>query len=203
MSFEKQLQVGRAGESYIARFMQSHGYLVVPAYEKIINSGKGPQVYGVSSSYVAPDLFVFNGEKAFWIEAKHKTAFTWHRKSDTWQTGIDLHHYEDYLKVQDASPFNVWLLFLHEGGQAKDSPADSPSGLYGNKLNELRHCEHHRHSNHGRHGMVYWTIDDLIEIASLQKVLWCSTNQVTTGTPVYSKASQGSHSTLFSSPMSV
>ena len=94
------------------------------------------------------------------IEAKHKTAFSWHRLTGRWVTGVDLRHYEYYCKIEDMSPWPVWLMFLHRGGQAKDSPP-SPSGLFGNRLEVLRRQENHRSDKWGKWGMVYWALPSL------------------------------------------
>jgi hypothetical protein len=55
-------------------------------------------------------------------------------------------------------------MFLHDGGQAKDSPSESPRGLFGNNINYLREHVNHTHQNWGRHGMVYWAIESLIKL---------------------------------------
>lgn len=164
---------GIAAESAIARWLtDKHQYTVLPVYEKLLDEGKGPQLFTPGGSYIAPDLFAFKQGKdkiiVRWIEAKHKTAFTWHRITQRWVTGIDLRHYEHYCIVDDQTPWPVWLLFLHEGGQAKDSPADSPSGLFGERLSKLRLCENHRHENWGRDGMVYWAVESLMKLAELR-----------------------------------
>ncbi len=119
---------------------------------------------------VFEELRAEHGDDLMWVEAKHKTAFSWHRMTGEWCTGIDICHYEDYCKVQDAFPWAVVLLFLHDGGQAKDSPP-SPSGLFGRKLSYLREHEHHRHVNWGRYGMVYWGIDALQKLADIGELL--------------------------------
>ncbi len=103
-----------------------------------------------------------------WVEAKHKTAFSWHRLTERWVTGIDLRHYEHYLRVAMKTPWPVWLLFLHEGGQAKDSPAESPAGLFGNELLFLSAHENHRSDKWGRSGMVYWAEASLKKLAGLE-----------------------------------
>lgn len=143
---------------------------MLPVYEIIKDQGKGPQLYMPSGELIAPDLFVFSTNGAWWMEAKHKTAFTWHRNTGRWTTGIDLRHYEDYCKVDDSTPWPVWLLFLHEGGQAKDSPANSPAGLFGNALTSLRAHENHRSYNWAR-GMVYWALSSLKKLAELDDVM--------------------------------
>lgn len=178
MTFSEQLQYGQAGESAIAMWLRKNGATVLPVYEKIINTGKGPQLFTPTTKLVAPDMLVYGFGETMWIEAKHKTAFSMHRISGRWVTGIDIRHYEDYCKVHDESPWPVWLLFLHRGGQAKDSPANSPSGLFGNNLGYLRKNENHRHDNWGRSGMVYWAIDKLRLLATLEQVEGAPAKQI-------------------------
>lgn len=148
----------------------------MPVYEKILDTGKGPQLFMSDGGLIAPDLFAFrpDGSKVYWVEAKHKTAFTWHRITERWVTGIDMRHYGDYCKVAESSPWPVWLMFLHEGGQAKDSPPNSPSGLFGNTLDFLKTHENHRHANWGPSGMVYWAEGSLRKLATLEEVLQVS-----------------------------
>ena len=178
--FSESLSFGRAGESTIATWMRRRGWSVLPVYETILDTGKGPQLFTPSRGLIAPDMLAFRGQDARWIEAKHKTAFSWHRGTRCWCTGIDLRHYADYCEVDDESPWPVWLLFLHLGGQAKDSPPNSPAGLFGNTLEFLRTHEHHRHSNYGRSGMVYWELASLILLASLETVVHPVLSQLAT-----------------------
>lgn len=166
MSFHQSFAYGMVGESAIAQWLRKRGCTVLPIYEKIIDTGKGPTLFMPEGVLIAPDMLVFKSSNAWWIEAKHKTAFSYYRKKSQFVTGIDLRHYQDYLKVDDLTPWPVWLLFLHRGGQAKDSPP-SPAGLYGNKLNYLRKYESHRSDRHGASGMVYWAIDKLKKLAEL------------------------------------
>jgi len=159
--------MGQAGESIISRWLRSRGCAVLPVYEKIMDTGKGPHLFLPQGSVIAPDLFVFKGHDAWWIEAKHKEAFSWYRITSQWVTGIDLHHYEQYLRVDEMTPWPVWLLFLHRGGQAKDSPPNSPAGLFGQTLELLRHQENHRSDKWGKGGMVYWACNSLLLLESL------------------------------------
>ena len=163
--FEKKLERGKVGESQIAEWLKGRGNHILPIYEIEKNQYAGPAVYqSDGGSLIAPDMLCFGGGQTIWIEAKHKDAFTWHRISKTFCTGIDLHHYEQYIRVSMIAEWPVWLLFLHRGGQAKDSPP-SPSGLYGGDLSKLIACEHHRHINWGKSGMVYWEIGSLTKLA--------------------------------------
>lgn len=178
-SFARSLEFGRVAESDIARWINARGGSVLPVYEKEIHEGKGPQFYSSVGEHVAPDMFVFPALE--WIEAKHKTVFSWHRLSQRWVTGIDLHHYEAYKRVQDLSRRRVWLLFLHRSNipdprdvgdnkAGKGCPPKCPTGLYGGSLGYLSRHVNHRHSNHGRHGMVYWAETTLTKLAALTEI---------------------------------
>ena len=96
-SFGSNLAFGQIAETAISKWFIKRGYLVLPVYEKEIDTGKGPRVFSTEGEYVAPDLFVIKNERQFyWIEAKHKTVFTWHRITGKWTTGIDRNHYHSY-----------------------------------------------------------------------------------------------------------
>ena len=164
--FNQRLKEGNIGESQIARWLQYRGHHVLPIYEIEKNQYAGPAFYSSSGeSIIAPDLLAIKNRSVVWIEAKHKNAFTWHRITQRFVTGIDLHHYEQYQKIMRIVDWPVWLLFLHKGGVAKDSPK-SPSGLFGNDLSYLVENENHRHANWGKHGMVYWSENHLKKLAN-------------------------------------
>lgn len=178
MTFRDSVRFGKAGESLIARWLRAQSWTVLPVYEKIIDEGKGPHLFLPSRELIAPDLLAWIAKGTVWIEAKHKTAFSWHRRTQKWVTGVDLPHYEDYCRVDDSTPFPVWLLFLHRGGQAKDSPPNSPKGLFGNTLAELRQHESHRDPRGSYRGMVYWALEFLKPLASLDEVTCASPGDV-------------------------
>lgn len=163
--FDARLKQGKTGESEIAEWLKRRGNHVLPVYEIEKNQHAGPAIYTSSGgNLVAPDLLAFGGEKIAWIEAKHKSGFSWHRITRRFVTGIDLHHYAQYLEVMEISPWPIWLLFLHRGEAAKDSPV-SDAGLFGNELGYLSRNENHRHANHGSSGMVYWAKDRLKKLS--------------------------------------
>jgi len=158
-AFDKQLVAGKVGESQIANWLKGRGNNIMPIYEIEKGQYAGPAVYPAEGgSLIAPDMLCFGGIKTVWVEAKHKSAFSYHRNTSRWTTGIDLHHYEQYIKISNLSEWPVWLLFLQKPGVAKDTPKGMvcPSGLYGGDLTTLICNENHRHKNHGKSGMVYW-----------------------------------------------
>lgn len=173
MSFDEQLKVGLLGEDLVSRWLIKRGWQVLPAYQVSADHGKGPRLFGDYGQLISPDLLVFNAKKTFWVEAKFKSAFTWHRISSTWQTGIDLKHWSHYVDVAKVTPFEAWIVFLHKpDSQAKDTPPGmrSPSGLFGNSVEKLAELKHHEHANHGPSGMIYWTDSALVKLAEYSAV---------------------------------
>lgn len=173
-TFDERLQQGRLGESRIARWFMLKRYSVLPAYEMEGGQFKGPRVFSLEGDLVSPDLLVFRPGKVFWIEAKSKAAFTWHRISQSYQDGIDVRHWNDYLALRGRMEWPLWLLFLHGPGQvAKDNPDGMvpPTGLFGREIGELPLLVDHTSDKWGRSGMVYWRASSLIRIASWEEVI--------------------------------
>lgn len=170
--FEDCLIIGTAGESAIAKWVRKKGAYVLPVYEKIIDNGKGPRLYTPSGELIAPDILVMSDKGISWIEAKHKSGFSWNRTRGIWVTGIDLRHYFDYINVAKSLPYPVFLLFLQAGEPTKDCPySHSPSGLYGGEILSLAKKESHRSDRHGPSGMVYWEISALKKYAEYNDVI--------------------------------
>lgn len=179
-SFEAELENGKMGESLIAHYWLSLGYSILPVYEKQIGEYKGPTLFRIDGTLVAPDMLALGGvNNIVWVEAKHKSAFAWHRIRGIWTTGIDLHHYQQYLRVQEVTQLPVWLMFLHKPGNVASGTPDelkgkSPSGLFGGPLSTLAHCEDHRWPKPMKgqpHGMVYWDYRSLMHLASYDDLL--------------------------------
>lgn len=176
-TFGEQLAFGQVAETDIAKWIIRRGGWVVPIYEVEYHRGKGPRVFACDIELVAPDLLVVRNGRACWIEAKHKSVFTWHRKTGRWTTGIDLHHYEQYIEVQERIEWPVWLLFLHrrstpDNRDKPHCPPKCPTGLFGQALSNLTGVknENHRHENWGRSGMVYWSVEKLKPLATLKEL---------------------------------
>lgn len=170
--FNQKIQVGAIGQSKIAKWFCGRGGLVLPVYEKEIDDGKGPRLFMMDGELIAPDMLVFNKGKIYWIEAKHKSVFSWHRISGRWVTGIDVRHYNDYLQIAELLSYPVWLMFLHQNSFLLDrnEPYPCPTGLFGEDINVLRSKENHRSSLYGKEGMVYWAHSNLKRLATLEEV---------------------------------
>jgi hypothetical protein len=176
VDFQQTLEQGKIGESLIAKWLIERGIHILPAYEKVIEDYKGPVLYSSDVALIAPDLLCFNtGErKVFWVEAKNKSAFSWYRKDQIWTTGIDTYYFNQYLQVRTLLDYPVFLMFLQNGGHAKDSPLLSPSGLYGGELLKLAQNINHTYTginNYGHGGMTYWAIRSLTKYAELPDVI--------------------------------
>jgi len=52
MTFQQSLEYGQAGESVISQWLQDRGCKVFPAYEKLIDTGKGPQLFTAQGNFV-------------------------------------------------------------------------------------------------------------------------------------------------------
>ena len=176
VDFAAALASGQVGEGRIAQWLLARGWNVLPVYETELDTGKGPRLYTPDRPVIATDMFIFRADSALWIEAKTKTRFTWYRIAEQWETGIDLRHYLDYLRVDDATPWDVWLMFLHTccDPDPRDllhgCPRECPTGLFARRLSTLRRCESHRSDRHGSSGMVYWAAHDLTPLADLWEV---------------------------------
>lgn len=175
--FNRQLAFGQIAESKIAYWLRNKGHVIIPIYDIEYHTGKGPQVFwGESQESVAPDLLTIHGDRVSWIEAKHKTVFSWHRITQRWVTGIDRRHYRDYRLVAEKTKWPIWLLFLHKssvpsaGDLRMGSPERCPAGLYGGELFHLLRNENHQHGNHGNSGMVYWAESSLSKLAEPEEL---------------------------------
>lgn len=184
--FADHLAWGQVAESHIARWLRfTRGYSVLPVYQMDMPTGKGPQIFSASTSFVAPDFLAWKGADARWIEAKCKSVFSWYRLGRCWVTGIDIRHYENYCAIDAQGPWPVYLLFLHLSNvpaahdRKHGCPPACPTGLFTGKLSALKTRESHRSDRHGRSGMVYWDERHLVRITSASAVVEASRRPVT------------------------
>jgi hypothetical protein len=183
-SFNDYYAFGRIAESQFAQWLiHKEGWHILPAYEIEIPSGKGPRLSTALGELIVPDILAmkYKGKKFLikWYESKHKTRFTWHWKSRNWQTGIDLRHYLDYIKVQERTGIEVYIAFLHrcstpsKSDIENHSPVLCPTGLYGQTLTYLMEHEHHRDKydrDRREYPMVYWNESNLERLATLEQI---------------------------------
>lgn len=186
MTFDSALKKGKLAEGWIAKWLIARGHHVMPAYEIEVSEFKGPQLFTPDGEFVSPDLLVFKANGIVWVEAKHKSVFSWYRKGQRWTTGIDYHHYTHYKMVGEKTGLPVYLAFFHREktpnviDQIHDCPAECPTGLFIGDITYLSKTESHRSPpksssraglvGHGRHGMVYWADTALTKVATCREV---------------------------------
>ena len=179
--FSASLPRGRVGESRIAQWFISQGFSVfpasvMPAYEKERSTYKGPRLFTPTGELILPDLFVMRQGPphpvAAFIEVKTKSAFSLHRNSNRWVTGIDRNVYEDYLRIDQTTPFRVMLMFLQEVGSDPHSPPPDPRnvGLFGERISVLSERINHRCDpcQDFPSGGVFWARESLSLFATLE-----------------------------------
>lgn len=178
MSFVESLEQDKVGESHLARWLIRRGCCVQPVYEIADGQNKGPGLYGDFGRLVAPDALVFGVREIFYAECKWKTAFTYYRRKQTFETGIDWHHWKQYLQVAEQTGVPVWLFFLHAcEQQAKDTPEGlaGPCGLFAQDCSELQdnvsHIDPVSRPPKQPHGMIYWAPAALRKLAEYQEVV--------------------------------
>lgn len=183
MRFQQALSVGQMGESAIALWLRRRGWNVLPAYEKEIDNGKGPRLFMAQGSedreLITPDLLVMRDATFHWVEAKHKTTFTWYGIGGYWTTGIDLRHWQDYQRVQALTGIPVYLFFLHRDWRTRledvtkwGAEPTCPVGLFAGSVERLSAVCSHRSDKWGPSGMIYWRpFVHLRQIATLDEVL--------------------------------
>lgn len=181
-NFQKQLAFGQLAETDIARWLIAHGRTLLPVYDIEYTTGKGPRVFTKERQIVAPDLLVWGPNGLCWIEAKHKSVFTWHRKTTRWTTGIDKRHWNEYLLVRERLSIPIWLLFLHisstpHKNDVRFCPPSCPVGLFGEEISVLAQTINHDCASSpfgkngwGKSGMVYWAHETLRQLATVEEV---------------------------------
>jgi len=177
--FEESLRVGRLSESAIVSWLRARGNGVITVYEIQHEAKMGPRFLASHSrAFVAPDVLCFGGRgQVLWCETKHKTVFSWHRKTGEWVTGVDLHHFRDYRRVSEETGLPVWLAFLHvsatpdNADKRHNCPDVCPTGLFVGEITRLAQQYNHTHENWGRNGMIYWSSRTLCRLAPAEEVM--------------------------------
>jgi len=170
--FDSQLKYGQEAERHISRWLMSRGWSILPVYETEGLDYKGPRFFTASKQLVAPDLLAIKQGRFCWVEAKHKTVFSWYRIGQYWCTGIDVHHWLDYQKLATLHPsIDFWILFLHRQVSTPEGDGRSPIGLFGNRISKLAVQFSHMSDKWGRHGMIYWALSHLKLLAPLRDLV--------------------------------
>jgi len=181
LTFSQKMKMGKWGEEIALRYLiEKLGATVLPAADYVPDN-KGPRVSSSDKKTVAPDLLVWKGKRAYWVEVKTKNSFSWHYISNSWQTGIDYKYYVEYKSMHDSSPWPVYMMFLQLGESRHDDRVGvrQPSGLYYNSIGVLGEPGVGRRHTDERRDMIYWKITNLIKLAELDEIIdWYDTLQL-------------------------
>jgi hypothetical protein len=152
MSFAEFLEIGRKSERAVAFAQRLKSYMLVPLADinnQILAKGGAPRMCdGFGSAIVLPDFAVIGFGRIFPLEVKGKSTATLHKKTGTWEHGVDLRNYEHYRAFARASGQKL-ILAIHEGktGEILAASLDrlgEPRAYYGET---------------GHPPMVYWPRD--------------------------------------------
>lgn len=166
--FVQSLAFGHLAEGQIEAWLRrARRFSVLPVYEGG-RAKKGPRLFTPTRALVSPDMLAIRGKDIRWVEAKHKTYFTWYRIGKVWTTGIDSYYFDQYVQLSELTEIPVWILFLHSRSDSVDG--NCPTGLFGADVFHLRGCVDHEYKAYGKGGMLYWKHDDLHLLASIADV---------------------------------
>ena len=166
MIFNDSLKFGLGGERIVAEIMRARGWTVVQVGGQH-GEYKGPRIeLPLGLELVSPDLIVIKNGIVRWIEVKRKTQFSYHRNSEAITTGIDLHHWNEYLQNDTYGSFPMWLFFVHEFSSVAGVPAgtitETPkAGVYLQSVSWLSKNSSHTSMKFGGHGGIFWDIKAL------------------------------------------
>lgn len=111
--FARQLEIGRAGERLVLRFIKGRGAGVIPSYDFTGTDGsKAPKLSFSSNSLVVPDLDAASNGRRLWVEVKTFATSVVFRKYGIRVHGIRRRHYDDYLSVEKETGNDVFLSVL-------------------------------------------------------------------------------------------
>lgn len=117
-NFEQNLEVGRNGELVLESILQNYGWHTIPTYDYKSEYKKSPRMVGTKDYLRLPDIDASKDGKRIWIECKWKEGASWTYSKRTFEHGIPLYLYNEYLKVEKITGDKVWIFFI-ESNQAK------------------------------------------------------------------------------------
>lgn len=112
-----------------------------------------------------------------WNEVKTKNGCTWSKMLKRWQTGVDGYQLRHYIKVQTKTNIPVILFFLQLSGKTAQlsvppHAGPCPTGIYACPVSKAPDMTWHPWYGLGcsieQAKMVYWNIDNLLHIGSLE-----------------------------------
>lgn len=112
-AFAEKLIQGRAGEAVVTRWLQEHGYGVIPSYDFTGSDGDvAPRLKFLRRSLIVPDLDICRDGKRCWCEVKHYDHAAFNYSKQIYVHGIKRRHYRDYIQVQVQTGCQVFLAIV-------------------------------------------------------------------------------------------
>lgn len=169
LDFDNQYEWASLREMGVASFLRDRGWFTLPTYDYSgKQDDKAPILHGPTSKLIIPDVLAFKAKSARWFEVKAKTEATFHRKTQVWETGFSLRHWEHYRQVQTETGIDVLVFFVHDNKK----PGDGNGEVRFASLNDLdRMRREYNGDKMGRGGMVFFPYDRLTLIVSTSKLL--------------------------------
>lgn len=172
-SFEKKLEWGEEGETQICKWLNTFDeFSVMRVWAKVQgNLQTAPKIKIDGQYYSTPDIQVFQGKKRIFVESKRMTGFTFFRKTQTWQIGIDKAKLMEYRFLQEQLDQQIDLYFIVEGKKVVGTDQLHDSGIY--RMNVSAEIDHEWNmwSDNRQTLMVYWNEDQLTKLAEYDEVM--------------------------------
>ena len=156
--FDDRLNFGVEGEDFAAAWARRLGFSVLPHQPCPPNGKGGPRILTPHhGELVAPDLPLWREGVPLLLEVKRKAAFTLHRATGAWVTGVEASYFEQYCRVWDVTGVRTFLGFVHD---------DDPAQLtLGGEVWQLAQRVHHQYPETGDSRMLYWDRRRLVNLA--------------------------------------
>jgi len=194
--FQEKLEQGKTGErwtfNYTCRVLH---YVGIPLSKIVDFKDKGPRISIPATEgrlntpevlpilTIAPDTFCIHRHdwaheqlilpSEFFLESKLKRKCSFYHKNKAWQSGIDIWCYKNYLQTEKftGKPVLIFHLIFPTSEEAMDDQVvpsakrPAPTGLYVHPVSLPLAYDPDRNPR-----MVYWKIEDMQRLASLEEV---------------------------------
>lgn len=126
--FNQMLKFGEEGERIAAEKLLSKGVAVSPLYQ--FSPDSPPFLLTDIERVILPDLTCWKNGANFFVECKRKKQ--WVSWNGELETGLDLRHFNDYLKVKKITGSSIYIFFIHEDTMKQNS------GIFYNEIEILK-----------------------------------------------------------------
>jgi hypothetical protein len=156
MSFDEKLEFGKQAELKIESYFKNMGYGVIRSYDYNGDGDKAPKMFFKDNelNLIIPDLDCSKNGKRIWVECKHYTLTPFNRTFGIHVHGIKIRHYNDYLKIQETTGNDVYLVIKEIEGNC----------FLFSKLEDLQTYPCLNKHKHNSNCLMYFNRDDFKKI---------------------------------------